>query len=545
MLLAGALIAGASLLISGCDDESTARTQVTMHDDPACLDRRDNQIRYPQTNELITERLSVAYKRGDEFVSKDEFGACLVAANADSGTASLDAQGLWYAYETAADNVAPGMQDLPEEGFAPTFRIVLANRETGVSECITTGQRGQALSGGQAKISPDGRYVAYASILMDSNDVFQGYIYVYDRVTQATEQIADVGLLTFSMTDRGPAIFSDGDHYRLYYTNNNDRSDIEDTNNRLDVYRYNSVDQTHERLSFETDDASRELHAGNLYVSENERYLAYEVLSREQAGDRAGIVKLNLETGLANYRNSEAPMDRRNPAISNGGLLVRTHVGYGPDDQTIYLHRGVQLLQRNLGYNGSSARAKNLTMAISGDGNTVVYMSDGAYQERGPDDPIQLLNSHLYMMDPALPGDLESQDDVLVNTNYSGLPISSVNIPRNPSIRGDFVTFESLSLLADGGDSPWAKPTESYLYSLSYFQASLSTLDEQYDTDNDGYTNAHEKQIGTSTLAADSDDDGVCDGPESPSENICAVGPDCAPLDPERALAEDCESVQP
>jgi hypothetical protein len=63
------------------------------------------------------------------------------------------------------------------------------------------------------------------------------------------------------------------------------------------------------------------------------------------------------------------------------------------------------------------------------------------------------------------------------------------------------------------------------------------------DTDGDGLTDDVEVQIETDPLMADSDEDGICDGPlsvDSVTYGTCLGGPDCEPLNSARGPGDTC-----
>ncbi|GAA2599248.1 PD40 domain-containing protein [Winogradskya consettensis] len=102
--------------------------------------------------------------------------------NENSILPSVDAAGRFVVFKSAASNLASDDDNGKDDVF-------LTDRDTGSLELISRGADGRPLPGdsGSPKISADSRFITYYSWTGTSAEPPK--IYVYDRITQATEQI--------------------------------------------------------------------------------------------------------------------------------------------------------------------------------------------------------------------------------------------------------------------------------------------------------------------------------------------------------------------
>lgn len=172
---------------------------------------------------------------------------------ADGGSYALgcaiSGDGRYVAFASAATNIVPGA---PGPGVPLVY---LRDRQTGETRLLSKTTAGQpAYLGGYSEwpsITPDGRYVAFASyasniITNDSNQ--RGDIFVYDRITDTTERV--------SVASNGaegdahstyPAISADG----RYVAFRSDATNLvpSDTNGVEDIFVYDRTERTIERAS--------------------------------------------------------------------------------------------------------------------------------------------------------------------------------------------------------------------------------------------------------------------------------------------------------
>src|SRR5262249_17255542 len=124
-----------------------------------------------------------------------------------SGRPSLSADGRFVAFESDANNLVPG----DTNGAADIFVHDLL---TGLTERVSVPDpsSGQAQANGTSlapAISPDGRYVAFASrasnlVAGDTNT--RQDIFVHDRVTGATQRVSVDAVGAQVLSDSGPTL---------------------------------------------------------------------------------------------------------------------------------------------------------------------------------------------------------------------------------------------------------------------------------------------------------------------------------------------------
>ena len=75
------------------------------------------------------------------------------------------------------------------------------------------------------------------------------------------------------------------------------------------------------------------------------------------------------------------------------------------------------------------------------------------------------------------------------------------------------------------------------------YDASVGTLVEDLDDDNDGMLDTEEDTLGTDPRNPDTDGDGICDGPSAPANGECVAGADAFPFDPSASKDTDGDGM--
>ena len=227
-----------------------------------------------------------------------------VQGNADSGTsgftspsndrASITADGRFVAFMSVADNLVP-------EDTNQVADVFVRDRLTGTTERVSISSRGRQGDGHSgviltsgADISDDGRFVAFVSEATnfargDANN--NPDVFVRDRLTGTTELISR-GLDGNPATGVDVEISADGRFvaFRSFAQNlvpNHPEFDFFDH-----IYVYDRQTQTIERVDVDNNGVLGNSSAGNLAISADGRYVAFDSFADNLApgpGDQQGV----------------------------------------------------------------------------------------------------------------------------------------------------------------------------------------------------------------------------------------------------------------
>jgi Tol biopolymer transport system component len=204
--------------------------------------------------------------------SNDVIGGLGRQANGNSEKPALSADGRFVAFDSYADNLVPG----DANGLSDVF---VRDRRTGVTERISVGPGGRQTTqdSGQAVISADGRYVAYESwapnlVPGDTNDGYD--VFVYDRVSHTQERVSvDSAGHQANGASFAPTISADG----RFVAFDSVATDLVagDTNGKYDVFLRDRKAATTIRVS--VDGSGRQVggDSGLASISGDGRYVGY------------------------------------------------------------------------------------------------------------------------------------------------------------------------------------------------------------------------------------------------------------------------------
>ena len=227
-------------------------------------------------------------------------------ANGLSLNPAISHDGRYVVFESNASN-------LVADDTNNTTDVFLHDRVTGTTERISyTSEFGQTnYDSHSPAISADGRYIAYFSyannlVAADTNN--SDDIFVYDRRQGTTERISvnDSGVQANS-SSYFPQLSADGRYVSFYSIADNLVPD--DTNGMFDVFLYDRVNQTMERVSVGSGGEQADNHSFSSSISADGRYVAFE----SSAG--------NLVTGDTNRRTDIFLRDRVTQTTSRISLL--------------------------------------------------------------------------------------------------------------------------------------------------------------------------------------------------------------------------------
>ncbi|MFI5494351.1 TolB family protein [Actinoplanes sp. NPDC051859] len=253
-------------------------------------------------------------------------------ANDQSIDPSISADGRFIAFTSLADNLVPGDANLSD--------VFVRDMQTGTVTLASVSNTGEQANGnaGEPKISADGRYVTFRSratnlVAGDTN----GRLDVFVRDLQAGTTTR-VNVATGGAQSKAEATVSSAVMAGRYVTFWSDADDLvpEDTNKAGDVFVRDLQDGTTSRVSVSSTGGQSESESWSPVISGDGRYVAFVSAARNLGGHDWG-----------------RPMSR------------------------LYVHDRLTgaTRQGNLTNSGAPANGADRSPAISADGSTVVYES--------------------------------------------------------------------------------------------------------------------------------------------------------------------------
>ncbi len=274
-----------------------------------------------QTDTFIYDRL----KQTVELISIAPDGT---QANGSSSSGNLSSNGRFLTFASFASNLVPNDTNGQRD-------IFVYDRLNKAIELVTVASDGTQANGLSlfSAISDDGRYVAYEStadnlVSGDTNELKD--IFVYDRIEKTTQRInlAANGTQANGSSDLGN--LSDDGRY-ISYTSDASNLVPDDTNGQSDIFVYDLIDKTTERISLATIGTQGNGDSTSSSISSNGRYIAYESnASNLVPGDTNGqsdifiYDRLTLITERVDLGDdgTQSNGDSSDASISDDGLYV-------------------------------------------------------------------------------------------------------------------------------------------------------------------------------------------------------------------------------
>ena len=341
-------------------------------------------------------------------------GPSYVQGNYDSYDGVTVADGTTIAFASAATNLVEGDTNQQTDVFVrgPTPNTVRVSIGPG-------GAQGNGISY-DPSISADGRYVAFSSyadnfVASDTNEVID--VFVHDRQTGVTRGISNNGYIgQGNGASYGPAISGNGRFIAFTTFANNylwsgntllSQKNLTplDTNNSPDVYVYDQLADTIERVSVNSEGVEGNSWSHHAAISEDGRYIAFSSSASNLVPDdsngltdffvhdrdtgktqRVGEDASRHSEGNRNYRNVSITLDGRYIAFSsNSNSLV-------PDDTNqesdIFVYdRATDVIERvSLTDDGNESFGDSAFPSLSPEGRDVGFASDAIDLDPAPDD---------------------------------------------------------------------------------------------------------------------------------------------------------------
>ena len=279
-------------------------------------DRGQDIFVYDRTTHTI-ERVSLSDSGGE--------------ANQQSERPSISGDGRYVAFSSSANNLVSGYAN-------GEVNVYIHDRvsHTTVGIVVPFGGFSANRNSLNPAMSSDGRFVAFEFAVDKSVGVTPGYqyrdIYLYHRATLAVERVTGtrIGPEADQTDSRAPSISADGRY--IVFQSNLENLDFYDTNNAVDVFVYDRLEETTRRVSTNREGLNEGLYESvNPALSGDGRYVAFESFSTSlvdsDSNGSSDVFLKDLVTGDISIKSAtpigvQADGDSVKPSVSFDGRIV-------------------------------------------------------------------------------------------------------------------------------------------------------------------------------------------------------------------------------
>ncbi|MCC0020394.1 MAG: PD40 domain-containing protein [Nitratireductor sp.] len=352
-------------------------------------------VYYGDASDLVTDDtngardifLYDAISQTTTLISRNALGD---SANGASEAPSISADGRYVVYYSLASDLVAG----DTNGFRDIFLYDTVSQTTVL---ISNDASGGPSDDGSffPSISADGRYVVYHSfatdlVAGDSNGARD--IFLYDTVSQTTELISKDASGTPSDGDSyTPSISADG-RYVVYSSNATDLV-AGDTNNRRDIFLYDTVSQTTTLISSDASVGPSDFDSYEPTISRDGRYVVYssnatnlvagdtnnrrDIFLYDTVSQTTALISIDASAGPSNghsYTPSISADGRYVVYYSLASDLVADDLNGYPDIFVYDTQTGTTALV-SVDSGGGGTDNSSYSPSISDDGSTIVFDS--------------------------------------------------------------------------------------------------------------------------------------------------------------------------
>ena len=223
-------------------------------------------------NDLNNQRDIFIYNRLNQTTELVSVNSDGTQANGLSLFSVVSNNGRYVAYESTADNLVAG----DTNGLGDIF---LSDRINSTTIRINTAEDGIQANGATHldSISENGRYISFTSAadnLVPGDTNGKNDIFVYDRVDSIIERISVAADGTQGNSDSSFSSLSSDGRY-ISFTSAADNLVSGDTNGKSDIFVYDRIDSTIERVSVTNDSAQANGNSQDASISDDGRYVAF------------------------------------------------------------------------------------------------------------------------------------------------------------------------------------------------------------------------------------------------------------------------------
>lgn len=313
-----------------------------------------------------------------------------IQANNRSGFGDLSDNGRFVTFHSEATNLIPNDTNNAWDVF---FRDMQTGQFSRIS-VTSTGQQANATSI-FPDISGNGRFIAFYSeatnlVPNDTNGVED--VFLHDRLAGTTERIS---VTSGGIQGNGPSIFPDISADGRFVIYESDATNLvpNDTNNATDIFLYNRLTKTTQRISLNSAGQQGNGKASYAVIAANNRHVTYVSYATNIDPDDPNILGdiyvrdlFAGTTELISYGINNQPSNGEShyPVLSSNGRFIAYHSEASnlvPGDTNnnadvfLYDRQTGSTIRANLSTTGSQANAPSFDVAISGNGHFLTFQS--------------------------------------------------------------------------------------------------------------------------------------------------------------------------
>jgi uncharacterized repeat protein (TIGR01451 family) len=395
-----------------------------------------------------TERVSVGAKGAQGDGDSNVLGIGTDSAISDDGR--------YVAFKSEATNLVRGDRNANTDVF-------VRDRVAGTTERVSVDNAGRELAGGgdQPAISPDGRYVAFVTLDLDSN--FSPDVYLRDRLAGTTTRISvAAGGGETTNTSESPAVAIGLSGPLVAFTSTSDGIVAGDDDGRSDVFVRDVAAGTTERVSVNSDEQPGTGGVGNgargPSISNGGRFVAFSSDAANftpvaQTGPFMDVFVRDRQAGTTvlaspSTTGGEADSSSEGASISAGGGFV-SFASFASN--LVAQSGGESLIQDTYVRDLAAATTERTSVATNGDNAT--FSGFDTHVGTGPVSADGLVSLMVTNADNLQAGDDNSNQDVFARDRRPGtdLALTMTDAPDPVAARGN-VTYTLT--VANQGASP-------------------------------------------------------------------------------------------
>lgn len=330
------------------------------------------------------------YDRQTRITQRISLGVGGIQGNNRSSFADLSSDGRYIVYHSEASNLVPNDTNNAWDVF---FYDHITNAIERIS--VTTAGSGANATSIFPDISGGGRFVVFYSqatnlVPNDTNGVDD--IFLRDRLNQTTERIS---VTTSGLQSNGPSIFPDisADGRYIVYESDADNLVPNDTNNATDVFLYDRLNQTTERISLDSGEQQGNGNSSYAIISADNRYVTYVSYATDIDPDDPNpigdiyvrdLVAGTTELVTYGYNSQPSNGESHYPVLSSDGRYIAYHseasnlvTGDTNNAADVFIYDRQLGTTRRLSINsiGNQGNGPSFDVGISGDGRFLSYQS--------------------------------------------------------------------------------------------------------------------------------------------------------------------------
>lgn len=359
----------------------------------------------------------------------------------------LSADGNYTLFYSSATNLVPGDTNAGND-------IFLYDRSGDILERVSVDSAGNQATGSSngPSISLDARYIAFSSsasdlVVGDTNGLVD--IFIHDRILGITERLLDGAGIQADNDSSTTSLSADGRY--VAFSSRSSNLVPGDTNDRYDIFIYDRVTNAIERASISDLGVQSDAHSYLSNISSDGNYVTfYSTATTLVPGDTNAlydvfvydVVGNTIERVSIDNAGNQANGESRSPFISSDGKYVSfvsaaTNLVAGDTNgkKDIFIYnRDIDVIERiSVDGAGVQGNGDSSTSGVSEDGKYITFASQSSNLVPG-------YNSgqwHIYVFD------FITKEIEIVSIDNNGVAGTNYSAPSVISPTGEFILFQS------------------------------------------------------------------------------------------------------